>query len=212
MQKTRQKILEYLKEHGEATVDELSEVLNDLTAVTVRHHLDVLRSEELVAPPQVRHRDTPGRPRYVYSLTEKAEAFFPKNLATLTGVMLDEIQGRLTADRVNVILTGVARRMASEFETGPPEEPFEERLERIVDHLTEHGYDAGWERREAGYVLHTGNCPYSTIVEDHDELCRLDLRYISELLGIAPQRLAHKLDGARTCSYLVTLREAVETP
>jgi predicted ArsR family transcriptional regulator len=210
MQKTRQKILEYLKEHDEATVEELSEMLNDLTAVTVRHHLDVLRSEGLVAAPHVRHRDTPGRPRYVYSLTEKAEAFFPKNLGTLTGVMLDEIQTQFPADKVNVIFAGVARRMTDGFESGPPGEPFEARLERVVEHLTEHGYDARWEQRTDGCVLHTGNCPYSTIVEDHEELCRLDLDYVSELLGVTSKRLSHKLDGAATCSYFISLLEQVE--
>jgi predicted ArsR family transcriptional regulator len=209
MQKTRQKILEYLKDHDEATVEELSEMLNDLTAVTVRHHLDVLRGEGLVATPRVRHRDTPGRPRYVYSLTEKAEVFFPKNLGTLTGVILDEIQGQFPADRVNVVFTSIARRMADELEPGPPGEPFEARLDRIVEHLTEHGYDASWERRADGYVLHTGNCPYSTIVDGHDELCRVDLGYVSELLGVASKRLSHKLDGAATCSYFVRLPEQV---
>jgi predicted ArsR family transcriptional regulator len=211
MQKTRQKILEYLKEHDEATVEELSEMLNDLTAVTVRHHLDVLRSEGLVAAPHVRHRDTPGRPRYVYSLTEKAEAFFPKNLGTLTSVVLDEIQAQFPAEKINVIFAGIARRMTNEFEPGPPGEPFEARLERVVEHLSEHGYDASWERRTDGYVLHTGNCPYSTIVEDHEELCRLDLEYVSELLSVTSKRLSHKLDGAATCSYFISVPEQVET-
>ena len=55
MQLTRKRILDILKEQGHATVDELSDKLK-LTAVTVRHHLDVLRTEKLVEPPIVRHR------------------------------------------------------------------------------------------------------------------------------------------------------------
>ena len=47
MQKTRQKILEHLREHGESTVNELSKALDNLTAVTVRHHLDVLKERSL---------------------------------------------------------------------------------------------------------------------------------------------------------------------
>ncbi len=67
MHRTRTLILDYLKEHGEATVDDLAAVL-DLTSVTVRHHLDILRTEELVAEPVIRHRNTPGRPQYSYAL------------------------------------------------------------------------------------------------------------------------------------------------
>ena len=45
MQKTRRLILDYLKEHGQATVDELAEILG-LNSVTVRHHLDILRRQQ----------------------------------------------------------------------------------------------------------------------------------------------------------------------
>ena len=82
MQDTRQKILDHLKTHGEATVEELREWLGGITAVTVRHHLDVLRRDGLVDAPTVERRDTPGRPRYVYTLTEKASRYFPRTIAT----------------------------------------------------------------------------------------------------------------------------------
>src|SRR5690349_12010748 len=103
MQKTRQKILEYLKQNGEATVEDLSAALDDLTAVTVRHHLDVLRSQGMIASPEVMHRTSPGRPRYVYTLTEKAQAMFPKNVGTLTSHMLDELKNSLDENQINVI-------------------------------------------------------------------------------------------------------------
>ena len=50
MQSTRERILNILKERGQATVDDLSQELG-LTAVTVRHHLDILRGEGLIASP-----------------------------------------------------------------------------------------------------------------------------------------------------------------
>ncbi len=59
MQATRQRILEILKERHTATVEELAKEL-ELTPVTIRHHLDILRSEGLVQAPQVKRRDTPA--------------------------------------------------------------------------------------------------------------------------------------------------------
>jgi DeoR family transcriptional regulator, suf operon transcriptional repressor len=203
MQKTRQKILEFLKQHGEATVDDLSQALDDLTAVTVRHHLDVLRSQGMIASPEILHRTSPGRPRYVYTLTDKALALFPKNINTFTSHMLSELKHSLDGEQVNVIFEGIATRMASELEPGAADEPFEMRLDRVVVHLTEHGYQAHWEHHPDGYVLHTSNCPYSGVVEDHGDLCTLDMRYISQLLGTVPRRINHMVQGDDACSYLV---------
>lgn len=211
MQKTRQRIIEFLKQHDKATVDELSAALDNLTAVTVRHHLDVLRSDGLVAPPEIQHRNSPGRPKYVYSLTDKADGLFPNNLGTLTVTLLDELSETMSEAELERVLEGVAGRMAAAFEPGPPDEPLEDRLDRVVEHLTEHGYEATWEHTPQGYVLHTGNCPYSSVVEAHAGLCLLDLSYVSGLLGQPPERLTHMIDGGATCSYLVPLGELVES-
>lgn len=204
MQKTRQKIIEYLREHDEATVDELSEALDSLTAVTVRHHLDILRGEGLIAAPEVRHRTSPGRPKYVYRLTPKAESLFPDNLRVLTDTILSELQSTLNPQQINVFFDGVADRMAQAVQPGDQHETFEQRLDRVVEHLTGHGYEANWERTQRGYLLHTSNCPYSSVVERHDHLCHLDARYIGRLLGTVPQRVSHLQQNGDTCSYLVT--------
>jgi predicted ArsR family transcriptional regulator len=204
MQKTRQKIIEYLRQHGEATVDELSEALDSLTAVTVRHHLDILRGEGLVAPPEARHRTSPGRPKYVYRLTAKAESLFPDNLRVLTDTMLAELKSTLNPEQINVFFDGVAERMAQTAGPGDPHETLEQRLDRVVEHLTGHGYEANWEKTRRGYVLHTSNCPYSSVVERHDHLCHLDARYIGRLLGATPERLSHLRQNGDSCSYLVS--------
>ncbi len=209
MQKTRQKILQYLKQHGEATVEDLSRTLDDLTPVTVRHHLDVLRSDGMVSAPEIRHRTTPGRPRYVYGLTEKAESIFPKNVNSLATHMISELKQTVNDSQLNVIFEGLADRMASEFDAGPEGEPFEARLDRVVTHLTEHGYEARWEPNDQGYVIHTSNCPYGGVADNHDEICLLDIRYISHLLGVIPRRLGHLREGEESCSYLVADHRAV---
>lgn len=203
MQKTRQKILEYLRAHDSATVDELSEALDDLTAVTVRHHLDILRGEGLIRPPEVQHRDSPGRPKYIYGLTEKAYSMFPRNLRTLTGTIIEELKSTLDEDQVNVFFEGVADRMAADAQPLDENASIEDRLDRVVEHLTGHGYEARWEHTPEGYVLHTSNCPYTGVAEAHDELCQLDMRYISRLLGTLPRRTSYMREEAHTCSYLV---------
>src|SRR5689334_7572783 len=202
MQGTRTLILDYLKMHGEATVDELAAVL-DLTSVTVRHHLDILRTEELVGPPVIRHRNTPGRPQYSYALTHKASEHFPKNYCDLAAKLLDEMKASSPPLLVNVIFEGVAQRLSADAPAPVPGEPLAARLDRAVAYLNTQGYVAKWEQDEQGVWLHTCNCPYQAIAGHNQELCSMDLALISRLLGVAPQRASRVIEGASTCAYLL---------
>ncbi|MBN2472069.1 MAG: ArsR family transcriptional regulator [Anaerolineae bacterium] len=206
MQQTRQHILEILKEHEEATVDDIVEALanriGDITAVTVRHHLEILRGDGLVAAPRVRRRTTPGRPQHMYALTDKALELFPNNYRSLAGEMLLQLKAQLPAAEVNVILEGVADQMAGSIP--PSDAPLPVRLNQVVDYLSEQGYAAYWEAVDEGFILHTNNCPYHQLAAEHEELCRMDIRMISGLLGgIVPRRVAHMTQGDPSCAYLI---------
>jgi len=205
VQQTRKIILSYLKEHCQATVDELAEVL-DLTSVTVRHHLDVLRSEGLVAEPVIRHRTSRGRPQYTYTLTEKASQYFPKNYDALASKVLAEIKAASTPQVINVIFEGVANRFAAEAPRPAPGEPMTNRLDRAVAFLNARGYVAHWEATSAGYVLYTCNCPYEGSSASHPELCAMDMTVLTSLLGLPPERTGRLVEGCDACSYYV--REA----
>ena len=53
MHETRQRIIEFLKEKNQATVEELATAI-DLTPMAVRYHLNVLQADNLVAALAVR--------------------------------------------------------------------------------------------------------------------------------------------------------------
>lgn len=205
MQETRQHILEILKETGQATVDDIVNELRrrrgDITAVTVRHHLNYLQRENLITAPQLRHRSTPGRPQHVYSLTEKAEAYFPHNYQHLAAGLLQQIQLHLPNHSINVILEGVAESLAAEAKIG--DLPMEKRLIQVVDYLNEHGYNAEWEVTEKGYILHTRNCPYHHMAQTTEALCNMDMRLVASLLGVVPRILSRVSAGEASCAYLI---------
>jgi len=202
VQQTRKIILNYLKEHGLATVDELAEVL-DLTSVTVRHHLDILRSGALVAEPVIRHRTSRGRPQYAYTLTDRASQHFPKNYGELAAKVLAEIKAASTPQTVNVIFEGVAARFAAEAPQPIPGESFTDRLDRAVAFLNTRGYVARWESASEGYRLHTCNCPYEALTPEHPELCGMDRTLVGSLLGTEPECLARLSAGSPDCTFLI---------
>jgi len=211
LQETRRHILDILKEFDTCTVedivDQLSERLNrGITTVTVRHHLERLRAENLVSQPQIRRRSGPGHPQYVYSLTPEALDFFPSNVTHLADEMFTQIKRHLPDDQVNVILEGMADQMASDAAVAS-DAPLDERLASAVSYLNEQGYDAHFEKTDEGYMLTTCNCPYERIVGNHDELCGFDLRLMSSILGVVPRFVGTKKEGHHDCQYLVPFND-----
>jgi len=202
MQDTRERILDNLKRRHQATVDELSRALG-LTAATVRHHLDILRGEGYIAAPIVCRRKTPGRPQYAYTLTEKADALFPKRYDCLASLMLDELRSCLPAAEVDRMLERIGERVASQAALAEEDE-FIARLAAAVEFLDGLGYMARWEYRDDGdYWLHIANCPYEQVASQHDEVCKMDLRMLTHLLGTAPRRITWAAHGDDQCIYAI---------
>lgn len=205
MQQTRRHILEILKERKEATIDEivtaLSERIGKITAVTVRHHLEILRGDGLVAAPAVRRRSAPGRPQYVYTLTERAADQFPNNYQGLASGLLEQLKSQLPAAQVNQILNGVAEAMAEDAMV--PDAPLETRLDHAVAYLDQHGYSASWSENGQGLILSITNCPYEQVSCGAPELCRMDKRLVDSLVGVTTRRISYQIDGDETCSFLI---------
>ncbi len=202
MQATRQRILEILKDRDAATVEELAKQL-ELTPVTIRHHLDILRSEGLVQAPQVKRRDTPGRPQHVYGLTDAADAYFPKNYAGFTNLMLYEMRDQVEPEKMRSILNGVATRMVTKAPPAPPNETFPQQMERVVKFLNTQGYDASWETAEGGCLLHARNCPYRDVTRENVEPCVMDAAMITQMIGVSPQRVQWSFNGDKMCTYFI---------
>ncbi len=206
MQQTRRQIIEILRERGEATVDDIVAELQrrrgkEITAVTVRHHLTRLQEDNLIASPQLRHRNTPGRPQHVYALTEQAYAQFPNNYQRLATSLLQGMRRHLPADHINVILEDVAGSMV--VDANIPPVPIEQRLDMTVDYLTRQGYEASWEPSDGGFLLCTSNCPYHQVARSEHALCEMDMRLVAGLLGVVPRRMSHVMSGDNTCMYFI---------
>lgn len=206
MQDTRKNILEILKERGQATVDQIVDSLQNehgqaITAVTVRHHLNILQQSGFISEPELRHRNSPGRPQHMYALSAKARDLFPHNYRNLILHLLDQLKQQLPPDGVNVIFEGVAQSMASQAMIDGAS--MSERLDAIIDYLNTQGYNASWELGNDGYLLHTHNCPYHHLSAETDTICNMDFKLIAALVGAAPRRISQQAHGDTSCTYLI---------
>lgn len=208
LQETRRFILEILKQQKECTVEAIVQYLAEklqrpITTVTVRHHLDRLRAEDLVNAPEIRRRNSPGRPQYIYTLTAKAEDYFPNNYANFTDHLLLQLKQHLPPENVNVILQDMAHSMASEADL-IPQAPLVKRVEQVVAHLNAQGYCAFWDHTEGGYLVATTNCPYERVANHHEELCQFDIHLMTALLGgIVPRFMGRLREGDPACQYFI---------
>ncbi|MFQ5945125.1 MAG: helix-turn-helix transcriptional regulator [Anaerolineae bacterium] len=198
MQASRQGILDALKRDGKATVDQLASAL-DLSPVTIRHHLAILKDRGLIDADTV--RSGPGRPYYVYLLTEEAHERFPKTYHILAERLLEELESNSDRRASAQLMRKMADRILSDQGGSEQSLPLARRVEKLASVLTEEGFWAEWKPSGDGFVLVERECPYHYVAMRHPVVCTMDHCLIRDMSGMKVRRLAYRLDGDDVCSY-----------
>ena len=173
MHATRRAILEYLRQHPGATVNDLARAL-EMTPANVRHHLAILKAQGLVEAMQTRFRYGHGRPPKHYRLTDAAQ---PMHLEPLTRALLDYIH-----EEGPQVLADVARRMCASFPT-PLRGNLRERVQQALTILQGWHYAPRWEAHHEGPRILFSQCPFGALARDYPSLCQLDAHLLSLMLG-----------------------------
>ncbi len=202
MQETRSQIVGYLKEHGCASVQDLTEVVG-LTPMTVRHHLTILESEGLVNREKERARI--GRPRYVYFLTEAALSLFPERYDELAGRLLNALKEELGSQQaITQVLERMAHEIAGNHRQDLDGKSLEERLDTLINVLGNEGFLASWEEQDGEYTLTEYSCPYFMVGQEHPEICHIDWQLITTILDTPVKRRTCMLNGDTNCKYRIS--------
>ncbi len=198
MRDTRLAVLQAIRAQGQATVASLAQALG-ISPIAVRHHLTSLQAEGLLNVSLA--RQTVGRPKHVYSLTEAAERHFVPAQRTFAERLLDELKASLTPEQLAAIIDRMAENIAMRYGRLPLQGGFEERLKKLVDILGEEGFSAVIRRVESGALQAELSCPYVLVGQRYADSCRLERTVIRSVLGQAVQRTACVLDGDRLCVF-----------
>lgn len=146
IESSREAILEILRRHDGASVEDLAQALG-LAGATIRRHLDVLMRDGYVAVSQV--RGGAGRPRYAFSLTEAGMEIFPHHYVRLTRRLVDEIvglgpeetAGRSGSQLARLIVEKMADRIAHEYAPRVEGSTVEARVRSAAALLAVDGFD-----------------------------------------------------------------------
>lgn len=206
---TRDIILHTIKQSPQSTVEELAEAA-DISPVTVRHHLNALQAEGTIEAASIRRKV--GRPYYVYSLSEKGQELFPKRYVRLTSRLLDEMKGRFPEHVISEIFEGIVDTLLCEHRGEFESLTLEQRLDYLVQMLSEEGFLSTWERTAEGYRLTEYSCPYLSIGSTHAEVCNFDKRLMSGVLQLETHQESCILHGANNCQFVIITNEATTDP
>ncbi|MBA5777876.1 transcriptional regulator [Stappia sp. F7233] len=202
-------ILQALKARGAQTASVLAERLG-VTAVAIRQHLDRLNGEGLVAHDD--RRESVGRPKRYWRLTDKGHARFPDNHEGLTLEIIDAVRnvfGDAGLDRL--IGEREARMRASYGAALSSGGSLADRLGRLAARRSAEGYMAEVERLADGsFRLTENHCPICAAARACQGFCRSELALFRALLGpeVSIEREEHILAGARRCAYRIAASEA----
>ena len=201
MQSTRQQILEYLQRQGRATVKELGNLLG-LTSTGIRQHLTVLERDGLVDAREERGRV--GRPTLVYSLTEKADALFPKTYDALATVLLEEVRSSQGNARLHELLHKVAERMASPYIDRIKGMAIPDRVRETARIMEEQGCLVELREVEGDdYYIDEFTCPFPKVAQQDRAICVLHVDFVRILSGGDTRLTQSLLRGERACSYRI---------
>lgn len=201
MKSTRERILQTLLNHPHSTISDLAEAVG-INSISVRHHLTSLQAEGLVTAEEERHGV--GRPRLVYSLTEKGLERFPTRYLRLTNRLLDQMKESLPPAAISKLFTQMASDIASDYENQVKSLTIEEKLDFIKNLLAQEGFSVEWERRGNDYHIHEITCPYYHVGQAHPEVCTVDQALISKVLDIPAQKINCLLNGDAHCTYVIS--------
>lgn len=200
MQNTRQRILNYLINHHQATAPELGLILNQ-TQANIRHHLNILEKDghiEVIG--QTSHIGR-GRPTHIYMLTKSAQ---DSALDELSSAMLRAMQAGNSQAQNRKILRKIAIHLAG-TPTGT-KKSITIQLSKAVQRLNDMNYKAHWEAHASAPQIIFGRCPYAQIISRHPELCQMDaymLHHLTDVEFIQVEKISRTRQGPIHCRFIL---------
>jgi len=202
MKSTREKILHTLLTYPGSTINELADSVG-INGISIRHHLTSLEADDLVISSEERHGV--GRPRLIYSLTDKGVEKFPTSYLRLTKRLIGTLKEKMLEEEVESLFSEIGVEIAQAHKEDLAGKPLEVRIKTLKQLLTREGFIIEYEKGNDSYEISSLSCPYYQVGKDYPEICNLDMSLISEFLSSPVKKVKCILDGDDRCSYQISV-------
>jgi DeoR family transcriptional regulator, suf operon transcriptional repressor len=194
-------ILRLLQHNGPMSAKQLQAELGVRSLNAVREQLSSLSAAGLIRANSV--RGGAGRPAFVYMLSDKAQALFPKGYDVLLKLLLEELDDQLGHERLQQILTGVSVRLAQHYGGDADGLELEQRLAGLAQALAQRGTPITIDEREDTLILHEYTCPYFNVAQENAEVCQIEQQMLEQVLGRKARLTKRIVDGHAGCQFVV---------
>ena len=203
MARSRNRILRIIQRNGAANVQVLSRELG-LAPATIRRHVDVLLSDELITYELV--RKATGRPEHSFSLTERGHESMPKGYGTLLQDLISDIASR---GELQVSGKSGAELLRESFQrigaAAGAEAPNAGQPIVALENLLEgRGFAPEIEKSATGFEIRLTNCPYRAAVQADPSVCAIDAALIQGVIGGEVSLVTCISEGSPCCVYAVS--------
>ncbi len=203
--RTTNRMLYSLKVSGPQTAAALADRLG-VTPVAVRQMLARLHEDGLVDFED--SRESVGRPKQFWHLTEAGNGQFPDNHAGLTADILASVSAVFGDDGLDRLISHREKATLAQYrEALEPLDSVEAKVNHLAEIRSAEGYMAEAKRDESGaLILIENHCPICVAARACQKLCRSELEVFQAVLGpdVEIKRFEHILKGARRCAYRIT--------
>ena len=196
---TRGQVVGLLR-RGSRTVEELARALG-LTDNAVRSHLSTLERDGIVRPDGVRRGPGAGKPAVLYEVHPEAEPFFSRAYVPVLTTMLDVLVAELPAERTDVLLREVGRRLAGDV-GGRARGSLRDRARAAAAVLEALGGEVDVIEADGMLRLQGHGCPLSAAVSRQPQVCHAVETLVAEIMG-TPVREVCDRTGRPCCRFEV---------
>lgn len=199
-----EKALEILKQQGPQSISSIAGLM-DVTIEGARFHLLKLEKDGFIK--STSKAEGRGRPKQIWSLTQKGHNRFPDAHAELTANLINMMRDTLGEDAVEQVIerhqNKVRSRYLNEIDLS---DSLENRLEKLAKIRTREGYMAEYKKENDSFLFIENHCPICSAAKVCQGFCRAEKNIFQSVLGddVKVERIEHIIKGARRCCYRIT--------
>lgn len=198
-----EKALKILKQQGPKSISAIADSMG-VTVEGARFHLLKLEKDGFVKSRS--KAEGRGRPKQIWSLTQKGHDRFPDAHAELTANLINMMRDTLGEQAVDQVIdqhkNNVRTRYLSEIDES---DNLEARLEKLANIRTREGYMAEYKKEDDYFLFIENHCPICSAAKVCQGFCRAEKNIFKSVLGeqVEVERVEHIIEGARRCCYRI---------
>ncbi|APZ91265.1 helix-turn-helix transcriptional regulator [Fuerstiella marisgermanici] len=194
-------ILEHLHRSGEATVQDLCDVL-DVTRNAIRQRITRLEASGVIVSDQ--QSQSRGRPKNVYRVTAEGLHSLGEDYRELAVVLWEAIVGLEDSAVKEQLISQVRDRLADRFRRKLTEgHSADQRLDQLAEEMRSSGFNVESDHSAALPILRETNCPFPMLADVDETICQVERQVLEQVLG-APVEFKNRCrDGHHCCEFEV---------